>query len=60
MMCEHELCSCDDARIERDGKRFCSEDCAIEVATHRHLAECHCGHPGCEVVSREIGPVPVI
>jgi hypothetical protein len=47
MACEHRGCLCQKAKVERDGKSFCSEMCATAQTENRHRALCPCGHAGC-------------
>jgi len=43
-MCEHPECRCAAEGIEREGRRYCSEECAAQG----HADEpCDCGHPDC-------------
>ncbi len=48
MNCQHHGCPCQNASIERDGKKFCSEKCAEMETTGRHASHCACGHPSCK------------
>lgn len=49
MHCSHAGCRCDDAPIEENGKRYCSELCA-ESAQKPAGGACPCGHPDCAAV----------
>ncbi len=50
MSCSHTNCRCDDATLERQGKIYCSEQCAAaEVGTDSREA-CRCAHPGCTAI----------
>ena len=52
MNCDHKGCHCSDATLEREGKKFCSENCADarnESASSASSA-CRCGHPDCAAV----------
>jgi hypothetical protein len=49
MACQHEGCRCNEARVEREGRKFCSETCA-DSAHDRKGAPCPCGHPDCAAV----------
>jgi hypothetical protein len=44
MNCDHPGCGCAESTIERDGGRYCSEECA---AQGRDGGDCECGHPDC-------------
>jgi hypothetical protein len=46
MQCEHPGCSCGASGVERDGRRYCSEECASS-GTERTPGGCGCGHPDC-------------
>jgi hypothetical protein len=46
MQCEHPGCSCGASGVERDGRRYCSEECASSGA-ERTPGGCGCGHPDC-------------
>ena len=37
-------CSCAEAKIDRNGEKFCSEACANDAKSG---SKCSCGHPGC-------------
>jgi hypothetical protein len=46
MGCDHESCHCQtEVRIERNGRRYCSEHCAS--ADTQRSDGCRCGHAGC-------------
>jgi hypothetical protein len=47
MSCQHPACSCSEATIERDGRRYCSEHCAKQGADPGSTGGCSCGHSGC-------------
>ncbi len=49
MKCSHNGCHCNDATVERDGKKFCSERCAELERQHKPVS-CSCGHPDCAAV----------
>jgi hypothetical protein len=44
MVCEHPGCGCATSGVERDGRQYCSEECA---AQGRDGGECECGHEDC-------------
>ena len=46
MICAHRACGCEDARVERDGKMYCSATCA--QATEPSSGPCGCGHAHCK------------
>ncbi len=47
MACEHKVCRCQEAVVERSGKKFCSERCAEMESGREKTARCSCGHPAC-------------
>jgi hypothetical protein len=47
MTCQHTGCRCSDATVERDGKKYCSESCAVQDTSGRREQHCGCGHPAC-------------
>ena len=47
MKCEHPNCRCNDATVELEGKKFCSEKCAESRGESDASAGCRCGHPDC-------------
>ena len=47
MKCEHQGCRCDENRVERGNKKFCSERCADMELSGRHEPYCLCGHADC-------------
>ena len=47
MACEHRGCRCDEDRIQREGKHFCSDFCANAQTKNQHEANCRCGHADC-------------
>ncbi|MFN2387974.1 MAG: hypothetical protein ABR576_17110 [Thermoanaerobaculia bacterium] len=47
MACDHQGCRCDETRIERGNKKFCSERCAEMETTRNPEPHCMCGHPDC-------------
>jgi hypothetical protein len=50
MNCQHQGCRCDEANVERGGKRYCSERCAEIQTSGKHQPHCPCGHPDCAAV----------
>jgi len=50
MTCDHGDCRCAEIRVERAGKKFCSEHCAEKETLGRRETSCHCGHPDCAAV----------
>lgn len=46
-MCEHDGCHCEHTKVDRRGKKFCSEACASVSPTSSREPECPCGHPDC-------------
>jgi hypothetical protein len=47
MQCEHPGCTCADNGIDRDGRKYCSDECA-SLAAERAPGGCDCGHPDCK------------
>ena len=47
MSCEHRGCQCEEALVDRGGKKFCCENCAERESSGRHVSRCDCGHPPC-------------
>jgi hypothetical protein len=47
MSCEHRGCQCEEALVDRGGKKYCSENCAERESSGRHVSRCDCGHPSC-------------
>jgi hypothetical protein len=53
MKCQHPGCQCADASIERNGRQYCSEECAEQHSggpgepTASSGRSCECGHAGC-------------
>ena len=47
MTCDHPGCRCAVSASEGEGRRYCSEDCALEGGK-RSPEGCRCGHRGCE------------
>jgi len=47
MTCQHRGCRCQETRVEREGRKFCSEACAEMETTGRHASHCQCGHADC-------------
>jgi hypothetical protein len=48
MHCDHPGCSCPPKDVERDGRRYCSAECAAQGSEERGAGACRCGHPGCQ------------
>jgi hypothetical protein len=44
MNCEHPDCKCEASGIERDGRQYCSVECAEHG---RDGGDCECGHEEC-------------
>ena len=47
MKCQHAPCRCEDATVEHEGKKYCSEGCATQDAAGKREEHCACGHPPC-------------
>lgn len=47
MKCEHQGCRCEENRVERGNKKFCSERCAEMEMSGQPEPMCVCGHPDC-------------
>jgi hypothetical protein len=47
MYCEHPGCHCRTQSIVREGRRYCSEECA-DMGESAGRMPCNCGHPGCK------------
>jgi hypothetical protein len=48
MNCDHPGCHCPPRNVERDGRHYCSEECASQGSEQRGSGGCPCGHPGCQ------------
>jgi hypothetical protein len=46
MICSHSGCHCPAQDIERDGRRYCSEECASQ-GDQQAGGGCRCGHATC-------------
>jgi hypothetical protein len=46
MSCDHPGCKCSAKEIEREGRRYCSEECAAQ-AEDAEPGDCQCGHSDC-------------
>ena len=46
MACQHPGCACETTIVERDGKAYCNNNCALS-ATSGNQGQCDCGHEGC-------------
>jgi hypothetical protein len=46
MKCSHPSCNCQDAPIDRNGRRYCSEACSATTDTAGAMT-CTCAHAGC-------------
>ena len=47
MKCERPSCRCEEAPVIRDGRNFCSEECADRELAEKGQTDCFCGHPDC-------------
>ena len=45
MDCAHGPCTCQHGTIEREGRMYCSDECAR--AGTENPTECRCAHPDC-------------
>ena len=55
MKCQHPGCACSEASVERNGRQYCSEECAEQHSSGEKPASsgrsCECDHAGCAGVA---------
>jgi hypothetical protein len=47
MKCQHSSCQCAEATVDRNGSKYCSEQCARDANAAGSGRGCACGHKGC-------------